>query len=79
MAYQFPPDVDKLVRERMATGNYASEDELLRNALLALSEEEEDLAAVREAVAELKGGDEGVPLDEAFDAAGNKHGRTADA
>jgi Arc/MetJ-type ribon-helix-helix transcriptional regulator len=32
----------------MASGKYASEDELLRTALLALAEEERDLDAVRE-------------------------------
>jgi Arc/MetJ-type ribon-helix-helix transcriptional regulator len=67
MSYQFPPDLDKLVRERMATDNYSSEDELLRSALLALSEEEEDLAAVNAAIAELEAGDAGIPLDQAFD------------
>ncbi|HTU25254.1 MAG TPA: hypothetical protein VMF30_07650 [Pirellulales bacterium] len=33
MAYQFPPDVEKLVRDQMAAGGFASEDELLRAAL----------------------------------------------
>jgi len=67
MPYQFPPDVDQLVRERMASGQYSSEDTLLKEALLALAEQEEDLAAVREALADLEAGDVGVPLDEAFD------------
>jgi Arc/MetJ-type ribon-helix-helix transcriptional regulator len=67
MAYQFPPDVDQLVRERMASGSYSSEDALLKEALLALAEQEEDLLAVREALGELEAGDAGVPLDEAFD------------
>ena len=66
MLYSFPPDVQQLVRERMATGQYASEDDLLREALQALSAEEEDLRAIQEAVAELQAGDEGTPLDEAF-------------
>lgn len=38
MPYQFPPDVQQLVRDQMAAGGYASEDELLRDALKALSE-----------------------------------------
>ena len=46
MTYAFPPDLRELVGEQMASGKYASEDELLRHALRALSEEEEDLAAV---------------------------------
>lgn len=66
MPYLFPPDVDQLVRIRMATGNYQSEDDLLRHALGALAEQEEDAAAVEEALAELAAGDPGLPLAEAF-------------
>ena len=43
MAYQFPPDVDKLLKERLATGAYTSEDDVLRDALRAL----EDMAYFR--------------------------------
>jgi Arc/MetJ-type ribon-helix-helix transcriptional regulator len=39
MAYQFPPDVEKLVKEQMVLGSYRSEDELLRDALRALEEQ----------------------------------------
>lgn len=35
MGYQFPPDVDKLAKDLMVAGDYASEDELLRDALSA--------------------------------------------
>ncbi len=38
MAYQFPPDVEQLVRDRMAHGGYTSQDEVLRDALRALEE-----------------------------------------
>jgi hypothetical protein len=51
----------------MASGRYATEDELLKEALLSLTEQEEDLLAVREALAEFAAGDEGMPLDEAFE------------
>jgi len=37
MSYQFPPDVDRLVKSQMASGDYASEDEVLRAALRALT------------------------------------------
>jgi len=67
MTYAFPPDVEQLVAGRMAAGGYATEDDVLRDALRALAEEEEDLAAVREAIAEYRAGDPGLPLDEAFD------------
>jgi len=57
----------------MSSGKYASEDELLRVALQALSEEEEDLAAVRESIGDWLAGDPGVPLDAAFAAIRSRH------
>jgi Arc/MetJ-type ribon-helix-helix transcriptional regulator len=45
MAYQFPPDVDQLVKERMALGVYTSEDEVLRDALGALEQLEQERLA----------------------------------
>jgi antitoxin ParD1/3/4 len=38
MAYQFPPDVEQLVKDRMSQGGYSSADEVLRDALRALEE-----------------------------------------
>jgi Arc/MetJ-type ribon-helix-helix transcriptional regulator len=38
MAYQFPPDVERLVKEQMAGSAYDSEDEVLRDALRVLRE-----------------------------------------
>jgi putative addiction module CopG family antidote len=73
MHYEFPPEVERLFRERMASGKYATEDELLREALLALAEEEEDLDAIREAIAEMDAGDSGVPLDEVIDRIRSDH------
>ena len=67
MTYPFPPDVQQLVADQLATGQYVTADDVLRDALRALSAEAEDLAAVRAAVAEMQAGDPGVPLDEAFD------------
>jgi Arc/MetJ-type ribon-helix-helix transcriptional regulator len=67
MQHQFPADVEQLITERMATGQYASEADLVRQALLSLSTEDQDLEAVREAIADLENGDLGIPLDEAFD------------
>jgi len=67
MPYQFPPDLEQLVRQQMALGNYATEDELLRDALESLATEASDLDAIREALSELDAGDEGIPLDEAFE------------
>lgn len=75
MSYTFPSDLQKIIDARLTAGQYASEDDVLRDALRALSEEDEDLQAVREAVAEWRGGDEGLPLKDAF--AQVRQGRTA--
>ena len=67
MAYQFPPDVAKLVRDHMATGGYASVDEVLREALQAFgafvhcpeevdAEYRQAVAAVQEGVADAEAG-----------------------
>jgi len=79
MAYQFPPDVEQLVTQRMASGDYATEDDVLRDALRALAEQADDLAAVEAAVAGWRAGEEGQPLGEAFDEIRRKHNISADA
>ncbi len=74
MAYQFPPDVAKLVEEQMAVGAYRSQDDLLRDALRALDEQRhividddaETLAGIRRGLDEMKQG-VGRPFEE-FDA-----------
>jgi putative addiction module CopG family antidote len=78
MSYTLPPDVEEMVRQRMASGKYASQDELLREALRALAEEEEDLAAVEAALAEWHGGDAGPPLEEVFQTICSKYGISLD-
>ena len=45
MTYQFPADVELLIKQRMALGIYASEDELLRDALGALEQREQERLA----------------------------------
>jgi Arc/MetJ-type ribon-helix-helix transcriptional regulator len=66
MTYQFPADVEKLVKEQMAASGYHSEDELLRDALRVLQElksrQEELLADIRVGVDQA---DQGLarPLD----------------
>ena len=67
MPYSFPSDVKKLVESHLASGRYSTEDDVLRDALRALSDEEEDIAAVQDAINEWRAGDEGLPLAEGFD------------
>ncbi len=43
MTYQFPNDVQKIIQAQMGAGGYRSEDEVLRDALHALVEQQEAL------------------------------------
>ena len=45
---------------------YRSGDEVLRSAMRALAEVDDDLVAVQQALSEWRGGDEGIPLEDAF-------------
>ena len=44
----------------MATGQYDSEEDVFREALCALKRRDEDLAAVKDAIADMEAGDRGV-------------------
>ena len=74
MPYTFPPDLQRQVNERMASGRYATEDDVLRDAFDSLTWEEQELQAVMQAVEALDNGDDGLPLDIAFDHLRRKHG-----
>lgn len=79
MSYQFPPRVDELVKKQLEAGNYTSEDEVLLAALQSLEGEQEDWAAVSEALESLEHGEQGLSLGEAFESVRRKHGIPADA
>ena len=66
MSYAFPPDLQEQVTAILSAGQYASEDDVLRDAVGALRWEQEELAAVLAAVEDLEQGDQGIPLDDAF-------------
>lgn len=68
-----PPDVEALVAKQVASGRYRTEEDVLRSALEALTEADEDLAAVQEALKEWRTGDPGVPLDEAIRTIRTRH------
>ena len=67
MPYAFPPDVQQLIAPRMASGCYANEDDVLRDALRVLQDVDGDAAAIQVAIDEWKNGDDGMPLDQAFE------------
>ena len=74
MAYQFPPNIDRLVKQQMASGAYESEDDLLADALRALAARNADLAAVNNAIHDMEAGDTGRPLMEVANEIREKHG-----
>ena len=66
MSYPFPPDLLRLVNERMALGNYESEDALLVDALTALEDIERRADELREEIGRrvaTAGGPSSQPLD----------------
>lgn len=50
MPYAFPPDLKQLVDAQMTRGGYHSEDELLRDAVQALSEMDQRQRELREEI-----------------------------
>jgi Arc/MetJ-type ribon-helix-helix transcriptional regulator len=53
MNYAFPPDVDQRVKSQLETGNYQTEDDVLRAAMTALEREHDDLAAIQAGIADM--------------------------
>ena len=56
MSYPFPPVLDRLVREELATGVYHSEDDVLVEAMQALHDRDEAIAGIREGLSDLDAG-----------------------
>lgn len=56
MSYALPPDAHAQIRQYVATGRYASEDEVLRAAMRALAFRDEELAAIQEGVNDMAAG-----------------------
>ena len=79
MSYHFPPEVDAIVRRQMASGQYASEDQLLLDALRSLECDQQDWRAVQESLHALDRGEQGVSLDEAFASIRSKYDIPQDA
>jgi Arc/MetJ-type ribon-helix-helix transcriptional regulator len=71
--YKFPPVVRQLVQKQLASGQFATEDEVLLAALQTLQTESEDWLAVREALDSLEAGDQGMSLQDAFDEVRRRH------
>jgi Arc/MetJ-type ribon-helix-helix transcriptional regulator len=74
MSYDFPPQIEELVRQLMASGRYESEDALLVDALAALQRSQDDLVAVIEAIDDMEAGDSGRLLADVADEIRSSHG-----
>jgi len=56
MPYNLPPDVQDQIRQHIATGQYSSEDDVLRAALRALAFRRDELAAVQAGLDDMEAG-----------------------
>ena len=54
--YPFPPDLENEIQAQMKTGQYASQDEVLRNALRALKWRDGEVAAIQEGIDDMQSG-----------------------
>ena len=56
MPYAFPPEIAEPVRRRVTSGQFSSEDEVLKAALRALDDRDTELAAIQAGLADLEAG-----------------------
>ncbi len=59
------PQLEALLQKQLATGDYATEEDVLLAALQSLDSQNEEWAAVNEALQTLDSGNPGLSLDEA--------------
>jgi Arc/MetJ-type ribon-helix-helix transcriptional regulator len=50
MRYDFPSEIKTMIDDRLATGRYASENEVLQRALRALTEYDETVSDIQQAM-----------------------------
>lgn len=79
MGYAFPAELKQLIDRLMASGRYRSEDDLIRDAIDALSAESTEAEAIQAAIDEWRAGDAGMPLDDAFDLVRQSDGKSKTA
>ena len=78
MQHRFPPDLEDRIQASMASGRYASEDDLFRAALDTLESVETEAQGLQAAINAVKNGDAPVPLDDAFSALRQKYDLSTD-
>lgn len=65
MIRKIPDDVQFEIDAKVASGDYADEGAVLREAMASLREYDEDVEKVQAAIDDWQSGDQGMPLDEA--------------
>jgi putative addiction module CopG family antidote len=78
MNISITPELDRWIQEKLATGAYRSEEEVLQAALRALDAQEQTLASIAEGYADFEAG-RIRSFDEADAEFRNRHGLPADA
>jgi putative addiction module CopG family antidote len=56
MPYEFPTDLRQRIEAQIATGEYANENDVLRDAIRALEREKQDIAAIRAGIEDMEAG-----------------------
>ena len=67
MIRKIPDDVQAAIDAKVASGTYADEETVLREALASLDEFDEDVAKLKTAIDDWQSGDVGMPIDQAVD------------
>ena len=65
MIRKIPDDIQAAIDAKIASGQYADEETVLREAMASLQDFDEDVAKLQVAIDDWQAGDEGVPLNEA--------------
>ena len=66
MSYEFPPEIQNLINQNMASGAYSSENHVLQTALHVLSDYHATIADIRQGISEFEDG-KAEPLAQAMD------------
>ena len=66
MSYEFPPEIQNLINQNMASGAYSSENHVLQMALHVLSDYHATIADIRQGISEFEDG-KAEPLAQAMD------------
>ena len=73
MSYFVSPEIERRIHEQMALGQYSSPEDLLLDALAALAERRDDIAAIQAGIDDMEAG-RMRPLEEVDAEIRAKHG-----